>query len=244
MGFFKILKKIAEALFINLLWLIFSIPVFTIGAATSAAFSVTLKILNDEEDNVAKMFVKAFRSNFKQGTIMWCITAPCICACYFIWNYIIKDGDAHFLIKIAAVALTIVSVCVNLYSYSILSRYENPLKKTILNSTVICMIYIWRTAVICAVITVECILIFLNRWTMLAGILIGPELIIFTITIMSKKVFQTIEKNGGVIVPAASTSEEADEDDAEDDADDDDEETDVSESDEADDTEESDDKNS
>ncbi len=229
MSFFTILKKIAKAFLVNLLWLIFSIPVITIGAATSAAFSLTLKILNDEEGNVAKMFVKAFKSNFKQGTIMWYITAPCICACYLIWDYIIKDGDAHFLIKIAAVALTVISICVNLYSYSILSRYENPLKKTILNSTVICMLYIWRTAVICALIAVECILIFLNRWTMIAGLLFGPELIIFTITILSKKIFQSIEKNGGVIVPAASTSDESsvdeEETDSEDDEDDEDDES-------------------
>ena len=41
----------------------------------------------------------------------------------------------------------------------------------------------------------EVFIIMWNRWTLLAGIIIGPEFIIYTISGVSKKIFLQIEKN-------------------------------------------------
>ncbi len=224
-GFARFMNKAVDVFILNILWVVFSIPVVTIGAATCAAFSVTLKMVDDEEGYVAKMFIKAFKSNFKQSTIMWCITAPCIYLCYLIWQFIIKGDDVHFVIIIGAILFTAVAICVNLYTYAIIARYDNTLKKSILNSVVICMLYFWRTLMIVALVALELLLIFWNRWTMLAGILIGPEFIIYTISGVSKRIFQTIEKNGGVIVPPVSSSDEPS-DDVTDESDENDEEVD------------------
>ena len=43
-------------------------PIFTIGSTTCAAFSVTLKMVDDEEGYVGKMFIKAFKENLKQAS--------------------------------------------------------------------------------------------------------------------------------------------------------------------------------
>ena len=212
-GFARFMNKAIDVFILNILWVVFSIPIVTMGAATCAAFSVTLKMVDDEEGYVGKMFVKAFKSNFKQSTIMWCITAPCIYLCYLIWQFIIKGDDVHFVIIIGAILFTAVVICVNLYTYAIIARYDNTLKKSILNSVVICMLYFWRTVMTVAVVAVELFLIFWNRWTMLAGILIGPEFIIYTISGISKRIFQTIEKNGGVIVPPAPSQDSSEADD-------------------------------
>ena len=46
--FYKFLNTVWEMLKLNFLWIIFSLPIITIGAATIAAFSITNKILNKE----------------------------------------------------------------------------------------------------------------------------------------------------------------------------------------------------
>lgn len=54
----------------NILWIVFSLPIFTIGASTTALFSVMSKLSNDEDVSVFKDFWKSFKLNFKQGTVI------------------------------------------------------------------------------------------------------------------------------------------------------------------------------
>jgi len=193
-GFSKFMGRAIDVLCLNVLWLIFSLPIITIGASTCAAFSVSLKMVDDEEGYIGRMFIKAFKDNFKQGTIMWLITAPCIYLSYLIWQFIIKGEDVNFIIIAGAIIFTFIVICSNLYTYALIARYENSLKNMIRNSIGISMRYFIKTIVLTAVLAIEIILIFWNKWTLLAGILIGPEFIIFTISGISKNIFKNIEK--------------------------------------------------
>ncbi len=58
---------------LNLLWVVCSIPIVTVGASTTALYYVTLKLARDEEDNVTAMFFRSFRENFRQATVLWLI---------------------------------------------------------------------------------------------------------------------------------------------------------------------------
>ena len=210
-NFSQFLKNFPSFVLLNILWVICSIPLLTIGASTCAAYYVTLKILNKDDDvtlsNTARLFFKAFKDNFKQGTIMWLITIPCIAACFFVWHIILKNDYENIFIKIGAGALTVIAVTINLYTYPLLARYDNTIKKSIMNSIVICMLYFVRSlitvAVVCVEVAVIIALIHWNKWTIPFGFLIGPELMIFTVSILAKKILQDSEKNGGTIVPPA-----------------------------------------
>ena len=57
----------------NILWFICSIPIFTIGASTTALYYTCLKIVRNEEGNVTKTFFKSFKENFRQATVIWLI---------------------------------------------------------------------------------------------------------------------------------------------------------------------------
>ena len=58
-------------------------------------------------------------------------------------------------------------------------------------------------AVVCVEVAVAIALIHWNKWTTPFGFLVGPELMIFTVSILAKKILQDSEKNGGTIVPPA-----------------------------------------
>lgn len=194
-GFFKFINRLLDVLFINLLWIICSLPIVTIGASTCAAFSITLKMVDDEEGYIGKTFFKAFKQNFKQGTLMWLITAPCVYMLYLLWQMVIKSEDINAIVIIGVILLTAIAISINLYSYPLIARYENSLKKIIKNSFGICVQFFIKTLILIAVVAVEIIIIMWNRWTLLAGIIIGPEFIIYTISGVSKKIFLQIEKS-------------------------------------------------
>lgn len=67
---------------LSVLWIVFSIPVITLGGATIAVFDVTLRMVDDEEGYVAHQFVKAFKQNFKTGILYGVLLLLC---CYAVW---------------------------------------------------------------------------------------------------------------------------------------------------------------
>ena len=62
----RILTRIFDLILLNILWLLTSIPVVTLGAATAALYSVLLSAAEKKEGYIVRDYWKAFRRNFKQ----------------------------------------------------------------------------------------------------------------------------------------------------------------------------------
>ena len=69
----RFIGKLGDLIILNVLWLITSIPIVTIGASTTALYYVTLKLVRDEDGYTIRSFFKSFKENFKQSTIIWLI---------------------------------------------------------------------------------------------------------------------------------------------------------------------------
>lgn len=69
----RFMGKVTDICFLTVLWALFSLPVVTIGASTTALYYVSLKLAKDQEGYIWRTFVDAFKSNFKQSTIIWLI---------------------------------------------------------------------------------------------------------------------------------------------------------------------------
>ena len=74
--FGQLLLKFCYSCWLNILWLVCCLPVFTAGAATTALWYVCLKCARGEETSVTSMFFRAFKENFKQATVLWLIMLP------------------------------------------------------------------------------------------------------------------------------------------------------------------------
>lgn len=130
-GFFRIdgpLYKIGNILFYllvsNFLWIIFSLPLFTIGASTTALFYVIGKAVRDEDVKIIKDYWKSFKQNFKQATIIWMIIAVIFFIVYSnISNIKIFGNMSRFILPVQ-VAILIELGIVTIYIFPILSRYN------------------------------------------------------------------------------------------------------------------------
>ena len=71
--FGQLLMKLCYACYLNLLWFICCIPIFTIGASTTALYYTCLKIARDDDTGLARKFFRSFRENFRQSTVLWLI---------------------------------------------------------------------------------------------------------------------------------------------------------------------------
>lgn len=142
----SVLGKIADLVLLNVLFLICSIPVFTIGASTTALYYVTFKTLKNEEGYIAKEFFRSFKENFKQSTIVWML---------FLVLYVILGLDLFVLFRMdssfatTGIALVMIPgflvLFAGLYVFPLLSRFENTIKATIKNALLLSIANIPKT---------------------------------------------------------------------------------------------------
>lgn len=62
---YRVGTEIADVMILSLYWIVFSIPIITIGASTSAVFYVYGKKVRGEDCYLSKDFWKSFKENFK-----------------------------------------------------------------------------------------------------------------------------------------------------------------------------------
>lgn len=205
---YRFLMKFLDVLKLNFCWLLFSLPIVTIGASTVAAMSVALKMTDDEEGYIGRSFVKAFKENWKQGTLLWLITVVAAYAVYLdfqLFEAVEGNPIAFLIVGIVSAALVIVAL---IYSYPLLARYENTLLRTIQNSIDISRQYFGRTLLLVILVFFETLVFRFNTTLLLFGVLIGPGFVIFTIAAFSKRIFQQIEKEPGAVVKKEAAEEQ------------------------------------
>ncbi|MCR5543378.1 MAG: YesL family protein, partial [Eubacterium sp.] len=92
--FFISIDKLGDLFFLNIYFFITCIPIVTIGAAFTALYTVTNKMVNNKEKaSVKEDYFKAFKDNFKQSTIIWIIDLIYIYLMYLQYYYVLNNNN-------------------------------------------------------------------------------------------------------------------------------------------------------
>ena len=93
-GIWKVFGIVADVIVLNIVFIATCIPIFTIGAAKTALYSQTKKMIKGEEGYLVKDYFDKFRENFKASTIMWLIyLAACVLPVIDIWACTIMKAN-------------------------------------------------------------------------------------------------------------------------------------------------------
>lgn len=111
-------------LIMNVLWIIFSIPIVTMGAATTALFYVMGKHSRDEQINMIKDFWKGFISNFAQSTVVFIVMSICVGVLYFNIKNLHLVEDYIMLYIPFNIFILIEWILISVYVYPLISRYK------------------------------------------------------------------------------------------------------------------------
>lgn len=127
-------NKIVDMIFLNVLTLICSIPLFTIGAAQTALYDVTGRIMRDE-GTVWSCFWKAFRSNFKQATGIWLVLAPIGAITVYILLFLLLSQEAaNMLALVCACIMLLLWSGTLVWAFPLQARFINCVKSTLHNA--------------------------------------------------------------------------------------------------------------
>lgn len=171
--FYKVSSKIWNLLVLNLLIILTSLPIITIGAAQTAGFAVTTRIIDLDETHIVSTFFDSFKKNFKQSTIVWLALGVLMNLLMINWNYLIsfKQLNSWITIGMVIVSLAFVNFCQYVFFY--LSRFEDSIKQITINILKLPIYYPVRSLILLLLVLVPLLLMFLSPVLFIFGIYIG-----------------------------------------------------------------------
>lgn len=153
--FARTMSRVFDLVMLHVLWVITSLPVFTIGASTTALFSITMKTVKKEEPYILKGYLKEFRSNLKKATILWGIVAAVFLWLIFILRICMKGNAEVFgVLGIVNAALLVITFLAALYVFPIQAVYENTVGNILKNAVICSLRYLPYTLMMAAVLLV------------------------------------------------------------------------------------------
>lgn len=69
----RALNRLIECVLLSALWLVTSLPVVTIGAATTARYDVVFHLIKDDDKGILSAYFSSFKNNFKRSTLAFII---------------------------------------------------------------------------------------------------------------------------------------------------------------------------
>ncbi len=126
----RVMWKIVDCVELTFLWIAFSLPVFTVGASTTALYACALNVAAGREGTLHRDYWQAFRRYFRRATAAWLVAAALIALgladAYLClkWDSVLARGILGALMVIA-VALTMIL----LYLPALMTRREESLPR-------------------------------------------------------------------------------------------------------------------
>ncbi|MDE7322591.1 MAG: DUF624 domain-containing protein [Lachnospiraceae bacterium] len=205
------LNKVADIMILNVMFMIFSIPVFTIGASFSAAYYMGFKMVKNEETYIVKGFWKAFRENFKQATAIWLIVLVILGVLMVDYRIIAYSGiEFAQWIQIAVVTVTVVLFMGLVFIFPLQARFVNPVKNTIKNAFLMALSHLPTALLLVAIYALPVVVFYFVPQILPVLILMAFGVVIYVKSFLLLRVFKKYEDALVDRSQEADTDKEAD----------------------------------
>lgn len=193
--FSRFMHTLADVFLLNLMWILGSLPIITIGTSTIAVYSVTLKMVENREGSVVKQFWQAYIQNIKHGiilSIMLLIACFAAFMCFYLFE-VVAGNPIYFLI----IGLVLIYfILINFFLvFPIEARYKNTVFGSLTKARHIFMRFYAKNLLLSLLVFAEFWLFFaINIVLIIIGACIGAATIIFTISGPAVHYFKIMEK--------------------------------------------------
>lgn len=172
----RFLTKIADLMVLNILFCVTSIPLITIGASWTALYSVTLKMVRDEEGSVSRSYFRSFRQNFRQATLLWLGVLVVLALLVLDIRALngMSEGTAPGLLRVGVEILALLGIMVLQYLFPSLARFEASLADTLKNACMMALAHLPKTALMTAAAVGAVWITLINNTTIAVGLMVWP----------------------------------------------------------------------
>lgn len=129
--FFGFMSRVGDILILNILFIITSIPVVTIGMSLSAMYRVTLRMARKECNYVVREYFRACREEWKKSTVIWLVLL--VSGALLVFDVMVGK-DMWNALNAAVGALLFLWGMVFTYVFAVQARFENTVKNIFKNA--------------------------------------------------------------------------------------------------------------
>ncbi len=188
------LNRVGDLIWLNILTLICCVPIVTIGAAVAAMLQITMKMVKNEEGAITSSYFREFRENFRQTTAIWLIGGGIsLFLCMDIWLLGKVEYSFARIYKMVLFVLLLFVFMFTFFALAVSARFENTLKNTIKNGLLFCVIHIFKSILMFAVMLIPIILPGISPRFLSVDVLLGMSGPAFLVSIYFRDLFSKFE---------------------------------------------------
>ena len=192
----QFLSRIVDLAVLNLMTIACMIPIVTAGAAITAMNNVLIHLVRKDETYVWKMFIASFRQNLKQGIGLGLLYTA-IFAFAGLELMMLRSVDAKastmFMIIITVICLCVFAI--GIYTFALLSRFENTARGTLVNAATLALGHIHRTLGMLAICAVWAAFLWFAHGIFLLVLLYGLTIPGYLCVMIYNPIFKQMEPN-------------------------------------------------
>lgn len=192
----KFLSRLVDMAVLNLMTIAFMIPVVTAGASITAMNNVLIHLVRKDETYVWKMFLTSFKQNLKQGIGLGILFTAIFAVAgleLMMLHSIDAKSSTMFMIIITVISLCVFAV--GIYTFALLSRFENTVRGTLVNAVSLALGHIPRTLGMLAVWAAWAALLWLLHGIYLLVLLYGLTIPGYLCAMIYDPIFRQLESN-------------------------------------------------
>ncbi|OPJ57690.1 DUF624 domain-containing protein [Clostridium chromiireducens] len=156
--FYLLLNKFWDILKLNMIFILYSIPIITIAPAFGAMTSITMSMVRDKHVFIFSDFHEAFKLNWKQSVACGIINTIILVllSTSILFYFKLSQNNVNFYIVLfLCIFITVLFLFASLYIYPLLTTVSLSLKDILKNSLLLSIVCFKNTligAVVCGII--------------------------------------------------------------------------------------------
>lgn len=193
----RLIGKLADLMLLQLLTLLCCLPIITIGASLTAMHKILLQLRRNEEGSIAKDFFRAFRSNLRQGILIW-IFYILLFLFLFLDQTLLSSVSSNLPLQALHYLLTIIVVLSLMslnWAFVILSRYQNSLWGTLRSAFLVGIAHPLHSLAMTALMLLPWGALLLSYRTVPFVVLLGLTLPGYLQAIIYSRIFDKLENS-------------------------------------------------
>lgn len=183
-------NKLTDLILLNVLWIICCLPVVTAGAATCAAYYVTITSIRCGDGYVLKRFFGAFKSSFVPVTPVWLgllAAGFILVADLFFWYHF--GGVFGRVMLMVSMAIAILLWIWSLWIFPVFAKFSGKRRELLKNAAAFAVGYLPYTAI---VLVITGVVVYVNLVSLVANsimLFVGFALLLYVNSFFFYRVF-------------------------------------------------------
>ena len=125
---------LADTLILSAMWIIFSLPIITIGASTTAMFYVSTRRIAEREGYIAGDFWHAFKANFVRSTLIWMLLGVITIVVIINLRNMGFVNTMPMVFFVGQIIIAVQLIFVTVYIFPMTARFEMGFMQTLKSS--------------------------------------------------------------------------------------------------------------